>query len=153
MALCKASHRRRPGASAASGPPGALILLQLLVCNATLGNEPENLVVELLRNIRAEVAGVRAELAAVKTEFKSEINLLRADVASDLVLMQAKNTVEHKITRDQVAGLRRAVFDYHASVAGHGVLISEFEDRLRRVEQHLNLPSQEAHWHKTVPLN
>jgi hypothetical protein len=42
---------------------------------------------------------------------------------------------------EQIVGLRRAVVEYHTSVMGHGVLISEREARMRRVEQHLNLPS------------
>ena len=40
----------------------------------------------------------------------------------------------------KVDGLRQAVTQYHASVLGHGILISELDARLRRVEQHLNLP-------------
>jgi hypothetical protein len=32
------------------------------------------------------------------------------------------------------------VVEYHSAVAGHGVLISGLEDRVRRVERHLNLP-------------
>lgn len=39
----------------------------------------------------------------------------------------------------KVDGLRQAVTAYHATVLGHGILISELEDRLRRVEQHLGL--------------
>lgn len=39
----------------------------------------------------------------------------------------------------KVDGLRQAVTSYHATVLGHGILISELEDRLRRVEQHLGL--------------
>jgi hypothetical protein len=44
----------------------------------------------------------------------------------------------------QIVGLRRAVIDYHTSVIGHGVLISDLEARMRRVEQHLDLPSLTA---------
>jgi len=40
----------------------------------------------------------------------------------------------------QVSGLRQTVIEYHASVLGHGGLISELEQRLRPAEQHLNLP-------------
>jgi hypothetical protein len=29
--------------------------------------------------------------------------------------------------------------DYHGATIGHGVLINEYEERLRRVEQHLNI--------------
>jgi signal transduction histidine kinase len=59
-------------------------------------------------------------------------------VASDLAAMQ-------KDTRDQIVGLRRAVVEYHSTVVGHGILISELEERMRRVEQVLNLPPLKAH--------
>ena len=62
---------------------------------------------------------------------------LRADVASDLMTTR-------KELGDQIIGLRRAVIDYHTSVIGHGLLISDLEARVRRVEQHLNLPSLTA---------
>jgi hypothetical protein len=46
------------------------------------------------------------------------------------------------ITGD-IAGLREAVTHYHASVLGHGLLISELDERVRRIERHLKLePSQ-----------
>ncbi|MEO8714953.1 MAG: hypothetical protein ABI369_08065 [Acetobacteraceae bacterium] len=40
----------------------------------------------------------------------------------------------------QMHFLRDAVTDYHASVVGHGVLISELDARVRRIEHHLDLP-------------
>ncbi|MFZ0208646.1 MAG: hypothetical protein WAL59_21500 [Roseiarcus sp.] len=96
-----------------------------------MANEPENLVLELLRRIRAEMA-TKAELAELKAELKGEIGdlraevrSLRADVASDLLAMQAKSGAEHKATREVIDGLRRQVFEYHSSVIGHGMLISE----------------------------
>ena len=39
----------------------------------------------------------------------------------------------------RMLGLRQTVIEYHASMLGHGILISELEQQLRRVEQHLNL--------------
>ena len=39
-----------------------------------------------------------------------------------------------------LASLRRAVTEYHSSVLGHGILISELDERVRRIELHLNLP-------------
>jgi|SRR6185437_4470636 len=104
--------------------------------------EPENLVLTLLREMRSEMksefADVRSEIAGVRSELRSEIHSLRADVASDLLALE-------KRLSDQIATLRRAVMEYHSSAIGHGVLISEFEDRLRRVEQHLNLSAPGAH--------
>lgn len=69
---------------------------------------------------------------------------LRADVASDLAILDAKVDRTRKDLSDQIVGLRRAVVEYHTTVVGHGVLISEMEGRLRRVEQHLKL-EPEAH--------
>ena len=111
-----------------------------------MAQEPENLVLELLRRIRAEMV-TKAELAALETELEGEIgdlradlHSLRADIASDLVAMQAKADAEHKATREQVDGLRRQVFEYHSSVIGHGMLISELGARVLRMEKHLELP-------------
>lgn len=42
-------------------------------------------------------------------------------------------------TKDELASVRQALTQYHASVMGHGILISELEDRVRRIEQHLSL--------------
>lgn len=111
-----------------------------------MSSEPENLVLELLRGLRSDVASVKSDMAAKSelAELKAGIHSLRADVASDLVAMQTKADAEHQATRkqlgDQIVGLRRAVVEYHSVVIGHGVLISELEARVRRVEQHLNLP-------------
>ena len=35
---------------------------------------------------------------------------------------------------------RQTLTQYHASVMGHGILFSELEHRVRRIEEHLNLP-------------
>lgn len=104
----------------------------------SVSSEPESLVLQLLRDMRAEMGEMRVDL-------KSDIQSLRADVASDLLAAEAKAAAEHKQTREQIVGLRRAVIEYHTTVIGRGVLISELEARLRRVEQHLDLPPPEAH--------
>ena len=105
-------------------------------------DEPENLVLQLLR-------GIRADLAETKAELKGDMHSLRADVASDLLVMQAKLEGDIKKTRkelgEQISGLRSSVVDYHASVIGHGILISEQEERIRRIEKHLNLPTLGGH--------
>ena len=84
-----------------------------------MADEPENLVLALLRGIRAEVADIKSEMATKSdlADVRAELQSLRADVASDLVAMQAKSDAEHKATREQVDGLRRQVFEYHSSVS------------------------------------
>jgi hypothetical protein len=109
-----------------------------------MSTEPDNLVLRMLRDLRAEMGEMRAEmatksdLAELRSELRSEIGSLRADVASDVAVLR-------KDVGEQIAGLRRAVVEYHSSVIGHGVLISELEARTRRIEQHLNLPAFDQH--------
>jgi hypothetical protein len=95
--------------------------------------EPENLVLMLLREIRSEMA-TKKELA----EVRDSVETLRADMTSDMISLEKRLT-------ERVNHLNRAVMQYHSSAVGHGVLISEFEERLLRVEQHLKLPPHETH--------
>ena len=80
-------------------------------------------------------------------DVRSEIRSLRADVASDMMTLE-------KRLGDQIVGLRRAVMDLaaigisllFAVRSGYGVLLTEFEERLRRLERHVGLPPEgEAH--------
>ena len=41
--------------------------------------------------------------------------------------------------RREAASLRQSLTEYHGAVLGHGVLISELDERLSRVERHLGL--------------
>ncbi len=113
-----------------------------------MSEEPENFTLALLRKIDTKVDGLRGEIAGMRevmatkddiADVRSEIGSLRADVASDLMTLG-------KRLGDQIVGLRRAVMEYHSSAIGHGVLLTEFEERLRRLEQHVGLPPEgEAH--------
>lgn len=102
-------------------------------------SEPESLILQILREMRAELGDVRSDIGDIRSDIgqiradfatKSDMHTLRADVAADLLSTR-------KELSEQIVGLRRAVIEYHTSVIGHGVL----EARARRVEQHLNLPS------------
>ncbi len=110
--------------------------------------EPDNLVLTTLREMRAEMGAMRGEMATkadvtvlrqeLRSEIadvRSEVRSLRADVASDLVLLE-------KRLGDQITTLRRAVMEYHSTTIGHGVLYSEIDERVRRIEQHLKLDAQ-----------
>jgi hypothetical protein len=110
-------------------------------------SEPENLVLKLLREMRGEIGGIRTDIGDVRKDMatkndvadvRSEVKSLRADVASDLM------SVEQRLS-ERISHLNRAVMEYHSSTIGHGVLISEFEERLRRVEHHLKLSPGESH--------
>jgi len=104
-----------------------------------VAEQPENIVIEHLRGLRRDIGDIKGEVQTLKAEMatKSDLQSLRADVASDMLAMQ-------RDTREQIVGLRRAVIEYHSAVVGHGVIIGEREERVRRLEQHLNLPSLES---------
>jgi hypothetical protein len=112
-----------------------------------MSEEPDSVILQLLRQMRAEIGDVRSGVGSVRAEMatkndiadvRSEIHSLRADVASDFATLA-------KSTGDQIVGLRRAVVEYHTSVIGHGSIISELEARMRRVQQHPNLPALDPH--------
>lgn len=110
-------------------------------------SEPENIVLKLLREMRGDVGDIRKDVSEVRkdmatkndvAEVRSDLNSLRADVVSDFI------TIEKRLS-ERINHLNRAVMEYHSSTIGHGVLYSEIEERLRRVEQHLKLPPTESH--------
>ena len=105
--------------------------------------EPASLILELLRQMRAELGDVRSEMAtktdleSVRSEvadIKSNMHTLRADVAADILTTR-------KELSEPIVGLRRAVIDTTPRSSGTGVLISDLGGRVRWVEQHLSLPS------------
>ena len=103
--------------------------------------EPDNLVLQLLREMRAEMADMRAVMATKDdlADVRAEVRSLAADVASDFVTANARIDKTRKELSEQIVGLRRAVVEYHSSVIGHGILFTELEERVRKIEQHLGL--------------
>ena len=106
--------------------------------------EPENLVLAILREMRTDIGAVRADMATKSdiagareevADVRSEVHSLRADVASDLLSIE-------KRLGDRIATLNRAVMEYHSSAIGHGMLYSEIDERVRRIEQHLQLDAR-----------
>jgi predicted nucleic acid-binding Zn-ribbon protein len=115
---------------------------------AAMSVEPENFTLALLRKIDNKVDGLREEMVAMrdtmatKSELRSEINSLRADVASDLANIEKQLKDQEKRLGDQIGGLRRSVMEYHSSAIGHGVLLTELEERVSRLEQQASLSSE-----------
>jgi hypothetical protein len=102
---------------------------------------PENIVLQLLRDMRSGIGEMRKKIATKDdtAEIRSELHSLRADVASDIHALDAKIDASRQDLSDKIAGLRRAVVEYHSSAIGHGVLFTEIEDRVRRIEQRLDM--------------
>ncbi len=61
----------------------------------------------------------------------------------DMVAMRGELTEMRGImaTKGDLAELRQTITHYHSSIVGHGILISDLEARIRRVEEHLDLPT------------
>lgn len=68
-----------------------------------------------------------------------EVRAIRQDMATRSDLEKFKHEVRTDFTT-----LRQTLTEYHSAVLGHGILISELEDRLRRIERHLGLPPAAA---------
>ncbi len=113
--------------------------------------EPENLVLQLLRDMRGDIDAkfgsidakidglgvkLRSEMRELAADARSQMTSLRADVAADLL-------VARKELNEQIVGLRRAIVEYHSVVVGHGIIVSDLEARVRRIEQRLELPPPE----------
>jgi hypothetical protein len=109
--------------------------------------EPENVVLHLLREMREDMREMRAEMATKDGlgELRSEVKSLRADVASDLLNLEKRMSDQEKRMNDQFVALRRSVMEYHSTAVGHGILYSELEERVRRIEQRLEMSPPEPH--------
>jgi hypothetical protein len=102
--------------------------------------EPENVVLRLLREVREEMREIRSAMATKGDleDVRAEVHSLRADVASDLLNLE-------KRVNEQFVALRRSVMEYHSTAVGHGLLNSELEERVRRIEQRLDIAPSEPH--------
>lgn len=63
----------------------------------------------------------------------------RHDQVLGSVVAELHDIRQKMATKAELADVRQALTQYHASVMGHGIMISELEDRVRRIEQHLSL--------------
>jgi len=82
--------------------------------------EDASLILELLRQIRAEFGDVQSHIGQIRadTGAKSDLGTVRADVASDMRTLRADIAAEILATRkdlsDQIDGLRQTVVEYQA---------------------------------------
>jgi ABC-type transporter Mla subunit MlaD len=86
----------------------------------------------------AAVYQLLTQVARTVTGHDRKLDDLSAEVAG---LREVVAAQDRKLD-DLAAGLasfRDAVTHYHSSVLGHGMLISELDERVRRIERHLKL--------------
>lgn len=65
----------------------------------------------------------------------ADVREMKASMATKAELAEVK-----KELKDDVRSLREALTEYHSAVLGHGILITELDERLRKVERHLGIP-------------
>ena len=94
--------------------------------------EPDNVDLHLLREMREDMRRLNSKI----DNLGGEVHSLRADVASDLLSLE-------KRVNDQFVALRRSVMEYHSTAVGHGLLYSELEERVRRLEARLDISAVE----------
>lgn len=75
---------------------------------------------QLLGSVASDVREMKSEVREMKTDIRG----LKKDMGD---------------VKGEIADLRQAVTQYHSAVLGHGILISELDERLRKVERHLGL--------------
>lgn len=88
------------------------------------------------------MSGNGVDIAAVYqllSEVAKTVVRLDTDVADIRRTMATK--AELADVRTDLATLRQEVRGYHASVVGHGIALTEHDERIGRVERHLGLPS------------
>jgi hypothetical protein len=80
-----------------------------------MGELDAGAIYQLLGTVAADVRQMKGDLVGIKTELAT------------------------KASKEDLADLRSALTSYHSAVLGHGILISELEERLRRIERHVGL--------------
>ena len=79
------------------------------------------------------LAAGQRDLAAGQREMGTRLDNLARDMRQEMAALRQE-------LRQDIDGLRQQVTAYHSSVLGHGVLISELEQRVGRIDRHLKLP-------------
>ncbi len=86
-------------------------------------------VLQMVAGLATDMREMRGEMREMRGEMRGEMRDTRRDIGD----------LKHDVT-----SMRQALTEYHSAVLGHGILISELEDRIRRIERHLNLPPAAA---------
>ena len=87
-------------------------------------------IVAMLSQVLVDQQAFRAEVRTELAALKQDVAALKRDVAS---------------LKTDLAALNSKVEFYHSAVMGHGIMLTELDQRLRRVEHHLGLPPMSTH--------
>ncbi len=93
---------------------------------------------ELSHSVDEHRDKLNEQSAAINT-LSRNVNEQRVVLNEHTLLLHAHDRKLDDLEHGQTS-LRQAVTEYHSSVMGHGILISELDRRVRRIEDHLHLP-------------
>jgi hypothetical protein len=93
-----------------------------------MADEPENLTLRLLREMREEMREGFANLHTEVQDVRTEVQAVRTE-------MRAENAK----TRTELAKVLDATMETAKAVNGHAVLLHLLEKRVDRIEQHIGL--------------
>ncbi len=120
-----------------------------------MSEEPENLTLALLRKLDAKIEKLQLEVAYIRdvmttkcdsVDIRKEITSFRAQFVCDLAAFEKRSFEQERRLSDRIAERRSTAVEHHFSALDHGLLLTEFEERLRRLERHVGLlPEGEAH--------
>ena len=88
-----------------------------------------------------------AQVAATVTDHTQLLNSQSQVLNNHTEVLNSHSAMLQRIDRrltgveGTVASLTDAVHDYHGAVTGHGVLLTEWDERVRRLEDHAGFPS------------
>ncbi len=120
-----------------------------------MSEESETLTLALLRNLDAKIEKLQLEVAFIRdvmtttcdsVDIRKEITSFRAQFVSDLATFEKRSREQERRLSERIAERRSAATEYRFAAISHGVLLTELEERLRRLERHVGLPPEgEAH--------
>jgi len=85
-----------------------------------MSGEPDILVLQLLREIRAEQAQTNNRIDRLGRAAAADLHEYGGMIGTQIDLLR-------KDLSGQIAGLRRALVEYHSAVIGHGSIITDPE--------------------------
>ena len=103
------------------------------------------MVMEILLDLQQGQRAMREEIREQFNRLEARMDRVEARQGAVEALLRQHTRRLDTVTFDlanvrrDVAALRLAVQDYHGAMVGHGMHISELDERVRRIEEHLGL--------------
>lgn len=121
------------------------ILLDLQQSQRDMRDEVRGEIEALREEVRGGIAALRDEMRERFDRLEERVDriMARHDALEALLRQHTRRldalTVDVANIRRDIAELRLTMQDYHGAVIGHGMQLTELDERVRRIEEHLGL--------------